>query len=265
MDETHFDESVKLLTSAAGRREAISSLGAAGIALLAALGLNGAAAKNKNQSNDGGGKGVGTGRHSKKQRRRRTKGNDTPGQDGRQQEADKTNPTANGAVDAEGIGLLRKVGPTGPTGPTGATGDRGEPGPQGLQGAPGDTGPAGPQGDTGAASTVPGPTGDTGAAGAAGEQGPPGPAGPQGPQGSPGPTFSIFEVVGPSTFVGAGEINSGVAQCPTGLRTIAGGYLNVNPSCSVVDSVRQGNRWLVRVSCPAGIPTTFQALAVCVS
>lgn len=143
MDETRFDESVKDLVSATDRRDALRSLGAAGMAFMAALGLNGAAAKKHN----GGGSKRGKGRQTKNQRKNRNQAD--------LEQAPAASP--NGAVQAEKED--NKVGPTGPPGPTGATGANSN--------VPGPTGPTGPAGPTGATSTVTGPTGPQGATGPA--------------------------------------------------------------------------------------------------
>lgn len=158
MDESRFDDSVKVLAESTGRRAALRSFGATGMALLVTLGLADAAAKNK--GNTGGGKGGGKGRgknHRKDGAKRSAKqpaGPQTPASEG------------DGGVQAEKND--KKDGPTGPIGPTG------------------------PQGETGAASTVPGPaggsgpTGPTGAAGSLGSTGAPGPTGATGPAGTSG-------------------------------------------------------------------------------
>jgi hypothetical protein len=48
VDESRFDESIKLFASSAGRRDALRSLGLVGMAALTALGLSDAAAQNNN-------------------------------------------------------------------------------------------------------------------------------------------------------------------------------------------------------------------------
>lgn len=130
MDTNRFDQSLQLFAGATGRRDAVRSLGVIGTALLAALGLSSAQAKN---NHGGGGK------------RRGGKG----GGDGA--------PDAARAVQAERKRKgKKKPGPAGPTGPTGPTGPAN--GPPGSQGPTGPTGPAGADGQAGA----PGATGPTG-------------------------------------------------------------------------------------------------------
>lgn len=130
MDETNADQHVNVRTASSGRRNALGALSAAGIALLAALGLadSGEARKKKNKS----------------------------GGDNHQNR---------GHVEKKGNGKSKPgpAGPTGPTGPagsgesvTGPTGPTGAPGPSGTTGAASQvTGPTGPRGVQG----IQGPTG----------------------------------------------------------------------------------------------------------
>jgi hypothetical protein len=102
MDETKFDRSLKTIAEFTGRRDALRSLGAAGMAALATLGIASGEAK-KNRGNGGN-------HHQNDQRAR-----------------------------AEKKGGGGKRGPTGPTGPTGpAGGGTGA----GATGPTGPTGPA---------------------------------------------------------------------------------------------------------------------------
>jgi hypothetical protein len=128
MDATRFDESVKGLVDATDRRDALRSLGAAGMALLAALGLNSAAAK----KNTGGGKGGGKGRHRKNRRKNRA---NRRGKEGQERQATAPLTAEKGPPGGLPAPL---VGPTGPTGPAGPQGAAGPAGPKG------DTGPVGP-------------------------------------------------------------------------------------------------------------------------
>ena len=73
MVETQFDESLKVLAGAADRRDALRSLGAAGMAVLAGLSLTDAAARKKSR---GGGKG--RGQKNKGRQRNRPHSNGRP-------------------------------------------------------------------------------------------------------------------------------------------------------------------------------------------
>jgi hypothetical protein len=110
MDAAGFNQSLKVLTSSAGRRYALRSLSAAGMALLVGRGLaNGGDARNRTSKHQDAGKG--------------------------QQQGDAH---ADGKGKGNGKG---KRGPTGPAGPTGPTGPAN--GGTGNQGPTGPTGPAG--------------------------------------------------------------------------------------------------------------------------
>lgn len=189
MDQTLPNPSRQGLTSAAGRRDAVRSLGAAGVALLAALGLADAARAGQHHR---------SGRKHKRRERDRKKpqtSSPAPASDG---SLDGTS-DENGLVQAEKKG---KLGPPGPAGPTGATGPggSGSQGPTGPQGATGSQGPAGPTGETGAA----GATGDTG---------------PTGPSAAP----SIVTVQGGSVPIASGGTATTDASCGCGYEAIAGG------------------------------------------
>jgi hypothetical protein len=134
MEESRFDESVKALADATDRRDALRSLGAAGMAVLAALGLADASAR---ENKNGGRKG-----RRKDRRQSRAQGR---GKDGATRQALAAAGAEAGPPDDIPAPLR---GPTGPTGPTGL------------------------QGDTGVASSVPGPAGETGPTGPAGVPGP---------------------------------------------------------------------------------------------
>jgi hypothetical protein len=178
MDESRFDQSLKTLVSATGRRNAVRSLGAAGLAFLAALGLADAAAAERTRNGDRGdrGKGGGTNRNRNRNKNRgRHANNSQPqgpkevlsvGPTGPNENGDPGDDTPVGSQNLDGNVQARKKGkgkrkrgPTGPTGPTGPAG-----GGSGSQGATGPTGPSGPPGDNGDT----GPTGATGAAGTSG-------------------------------------------------------------------------------------------------
>lgn len=138
MDETRWERSMKAIADHSGRRDALRSLGVAGMALLAALGLaDGGEAKKKHDRR---------GNDHKNQSRAAKKGGGGGGKRGSTGPTGPTGPAGGGA----GVGA---TGPTGPTGPTG------------VSGSPGATGPTGP---AGAGSQVTGPTGATGPTGSAG-------------------------------------------------------------------------------------------------
>jgi hypothetical protein len=147
MDETRLEQvepPSHATTGLAGRRDALRSLSAAGMALLATIGLtHGGEAKNKNKNHGGG--------NDRKDR---------------------------GQAERRGGGGKSKPGPTGPTGPTGpagggtGAGSTGPTGPTGARGITGNTGSMGPAGPAGAASQVTGPTGRMGPTGATGPSAP---------------------------------------------------------------------------------------------
>jgi hypothetical protein len=173
MDAKYFDQSVREVTGSSGRRNVLRSLGAAGMALLAVIGLGeGGEARNKKKNHGG--------------------GND---------HKDRTQAEKKGG----GKGKPGATGPTGPTGPAGGgtgageTGPTGPAGSTGPSGAPGVTGPAGlrgPAGPAGAASQVTGPTGPKGATG---------PAGSAGVSGTQVATVNPWEVTNSSVY---GNLNT---------------------------------------------------------
>jgi hypothetical protein len=230
MEETRFDQSVRRLTNAAGRREASRSLGAAGMALAAVLGLRTGGAAGKERHRRGGADGKGGGHDGKNRNRHRRRQDNQPGQ---------TRTPAEGADEARGPGenpgqaggvaaerkRKKKRGPTGPTGPTG---------------------PAG--GGTGA-----GATGATGPTGRTGPTGPAGPTGPTGPTGATGPNFdSVIEQGDISDPLGTtqGQVVSSTACCDTG-KLLGGGY-------SVQASGEQAFNVFVNLSRPNGDCYTAQ-------
>jgi hypothetical protein len=139
MDEIDRDYPLPLSSPLTVRREALRSVSAAGLALLAALGLVDAGEANQKR------------KHAHKQQHRQKGSDHRHGQKGQR-----------GAI-----------GPTGPTGPAGG-GTGGETGPTGPTGPHGATGDTGPEGPAGTGSQVTGPTGPTGARGETGPQGEPG-------------------------------------------------------------------------------------------
>lgn len=126
MDESRIEQSSPVMTG--GRRDALRSLSAAGMAVLAALGLAEAGEAKKNKNNGGGNN------HKKRAQAEKKRGG----------------------------GGKSKPGPTGPTGPTGPAGGgtgagaTGPTGPTGAQGNVGSTGPEGPAGPLPAVTQVEG-------------------------------------------------------------------------------------------------------------
>jgi hypothetical protein len=133
MDETRIDDTAPALAGSAGRRDALRTLGAASMAVLAASSLADAGDAKKKKKKGGGDK----------------KKNVTQAEKNKGGGKSKPGPT----------------GPTGPTGPAGGGTGAGATGPTGPAGLSGPTGPAG------AASQVTGPTGPKGATGPAGSAG----------------------------------------------------------------------------------------------
>lgn len=185
MDDTRHEQPVNALAGPAGRRDAVRSLGAAGLALVAALGLSHGAAADQKNTNGGGNNPGNRNKQRNRDRNRNNHGrpqnpaeeaaNDAGGPDGAQQES------ADAQLQAERKRKgKKKPGPTGPTGPAGPadgpTGGQGPTGPQGLAGQDGDDGATGPTG----------PTGATGKDGPDGELGPTGPTGTTGPASTSG-------------------------------------------------------------------------------
>jgi hypothetical protein len=131
MNGTRFDGSVQTLASIAGRRDALRSISAGGMALLATLGLANGGEATKKRHHHGGSK--------------------------------KHKPGGAHAEGKKGKGKPGPTGPTGPTGPAGGGSGAGSTGPTGAKGnigSAGATGPTGPKGNTGN-------TGNTGATGPA--------------------------------------------------------------------------------------------------
>jgi hypothetical protein len=167
---------------------------------------------------------------------------------------------------AGAIGAQGPKGDTGATGATGAKGDTGPAGPAGATGAKGDTGATGPtgaKGDTGAT----GAKGDTGVTGATGPQGPTGPTGATGPQGPAGVLgFNIATKGG--TAPGHGFFFD-AAVCPAGQVAVGGGAAMASSpaqgTITMVQSVPQGNRWLVDVENNGDAEIGVFAYATCVN
>lgn len=133
MDESRFDRSLQAVAGSAGRRDALRTIGAASMAVLAATSL--ADAGDAKRKNKGGGNNQKNRAHAEK----KGKGKSKPGPTG------PTGPTGP-AGGGTGAG---STGPTGPTGPTGAASQV-----TGPAGASGSTGPTGPAGLSGAESAT---------------------------------------------------------------------------------------------------------------
>jgi hypothetical protein len=118
MDENRVDQSPKAAPVFGGRRNALRSLSAAGMALLAAIGLAEAGEAKKNKHHGGG-------NNHRKQAQ------------------------AAGKKGGKGKSKPGPTGPTGPTGPAGGGTGAGSTGPTGPTGLAGETGPGGPTGPTG--------------------------------------------------------------------------------------------------------------------
>jgi hypothetical protein len=121
VDHSRFDASVRAFAASGGRRDAIRSLSAVGLSILAAVGLRGDA--------------TGAGKRRKKHRSRQ-RGRTASASSGANPPVAPTDeldvaPVADGLVEAEAR-KKSKPGPTGPTGPTGATGATGPTGPAAL-------------------------------------------------------------------------------------------------------------------------------------
>jgi len=256
MDETRFDRTLKTLAESGGRRDAVRSLGSAGMALLAALGFAADAEgmrgrrrrvrnlrerRNRDHLRSA----------DRKARREEAVTIDSPPSDtGTDEDAPSDESIQVDPLQAERKSKQGKSGKTGATGPTG---------PRGL--------PGGPTGPAGARSNVTGPTG------------PSGPTGPTGPRsivtGPTGPT-GRFSVIGefqptPRSFtVNDGSSNIGEAACPDGQHPISGGATTTNPKCFIaqswrVDAVKNGS-WKVQVTCPTGAGgASVTPFVVCIS
>lgn len=227
-DQHRFEQSLQALANPAARRDALRSLSAAGLALLAALGLTGGSEAKKNH---GGGNKHKNRTHAEK----KGKGKSKPG------------PT----------------GPTGPTGPAGGGTGAGATGPTGPQGSSGNTGPAGAAGSAGVTGPA-GPEGSTGPAGAASQV--TGPTGATGPAGSPG-TISVTTHESASFFVASNTSADGFAQCDAGAMVVGGGVNSPSAfdvRCGVVLSRAFGDSvWGVTMYCPSEASGTFVAQARC--
>jgi hypothetical protein len=129
VDEIQFDESQRVPGGPAGRRDALRTVGAAGMALLAALGLVQGSPAKKNRRRDGK-----SNKKNQTQAERKGGGKGKPGPTG------PTGPTGP-AGGGTGAGTTGATGPTGPTGPAGAASQ--VTGPTGPKGAIGTAGPAG--------------------------------------------------------------------------------------------------------------------------
>lgn len=109
--------------SSGGRRHVVGSLGAAGMAVVAALGLQTATAKKKQRS-------AGAER----------------GEGGKKGKRGPTGPTGPTGPSGSGSSSAGATGPTGPTGPAGSAGPAGTRGPAGITGPDGASGPQGEPG-----------------------------------------------------------------------------------------------------------------------
>jgi hypothetical protein len=181
MDEPQPDQHVNALAGPSGRRTALRSLSAAGMALLATLGLTTGSEAKKKKNN--GGK---NNKNNHPQAEKKGGGKGKPGPTG------PTGPTGP-AGGGTGAG---STGPTGPTGPVGQSGPTGVAGPAGAPGVAGPTGLRGPTGAAGAASQVTGPTGPKGTTGA---------TGPAGVSGTQVATVNTWEVTNSQVY---GNLNT---------------------------------------------------------
>ncbi len=242
-----------LLLGAAGRRDAVRSLGAAGLAALALLGLGDVAARSKGEA----------------ERRK------DPGQDGsrsrngkRSRRAGKPRPPAAATGDVQEPVTAPIVNPPdtdaepGAEAPAGGVeAERKKPGPRG---AIGPTGPTGPQGDLG-------PTGPRGETGSRGELGSPGRTGPTGPTG-PSPASVIR--YGDADAKTAAHSASSFADCNAGEHATGGGFsvsVDATTSITALSSVPAGSlgeepptRWFASVATQTPGSKSIQAYAVCV-
>jgi hypothetical protein len=134
MEENRVDQSSKDSTVIAGRRDALRSLSALGMAVLTTIGL-------------------GEGSDAKKNSRKNK--NEHANQERHQNHGHKRQKGEQGPTGPTGPAGSGPGGETGPTGPAGPQGDAGTEGPASQVTGP--SGPTGPQGDTG-------PKGDTGGA-----------------------------------------------------------------------------------------------------
>jgi hypothetical protein len=131
------DGARETLRSSGGRRSMLGSLGAAGIAMVAGLGLQTATAKKKSKHKPADAE---RHKHGKKGK---------PGAKGPTGPTGPTGPAGSGSGSAGATGPTGPTGPMGPAGPSGSAGEtglRGETGPQGITGPDGATGPQGEPG-----------------------------------------------------------------------------------------------------------------------
>jgi len=134
MDEPQPDQHVSALAGPSGRRTALRSLSAAGMALLATLGLTSGSDAKKKKNNGG-------------------KNNKNANQEHHRNRGHKRKKGERGAQGPSGPTGAAGSGVTGPTGPTGAMGDIGSTGPLGPTGETGLAGPTGPAGPSGGTAT----------------------------------------------------------------------------------------------------------------
>jgi hypothetical protein len=123
VDESHIDRSLNVISGTAGRRHALRSLGTAGMAALATIGLASESDARKNKHNSGG-----NNRRDRPEAEKKKGGKSKPGPTG------PTGPTGP-AGGGTGAGATGPTGPAGPAGPAGATGMTGATGPAGTNGA----------------------------------------------------------------------------------------------------------------------------------
>lgn len=242
MDETRFDRSISVIADPAGRRAALRTLGAAGVGLLAAVGLANGSGDAKGQRSKR--RKVAHKHNKNKNRGKAKKQRSSPEQALASPEVTPAAPS--GVPEEKGLvsDILKKLGPTGPTGPTGPAGPQGLTGPAGVAGSAGPAGPAGPTGD-------PGPTG---------------------PAGTP----MITRVFGeprdclPEGGPGAGGYVCTGAECPPGSVVIGGGFGSEGSGDFLHDtyafySVGSENTWLVCAKCHENVRIYAQAVCLATS
>ena len=198
-------------------------------------------------------------------------------------------------------GAIGSAGPTGPQGETGNTGSSGATGPQGTTGATGNDGAASATGTTGAngatgttgATGSAGPTGPQGETGSIGATGPTGSAGPAGPTGPQGNTGSIGPTGAPGSTGATGSTGAGavvlafttssaaansttgvLANCPSGLIAIGGGFnlsndtlkvLSSQPFMNLLPGAGDGASWEVRVQNDTVSGVSLTVFANCIN
>jgi hypothetical protein len=227
MDETRFDQALKALASSARRRDAVRSLGSAGIVFLAALGLT-HAAEGKGQDHRQKTTRSGSQRHSNV--RSSENNTETGGAlESSQEGIGASVGSERASVEAEKRGKRGKTGPTGPTGPRGPRGS-----------GDGDTGPTGPSGR--------GPTGPTGATGAT-------------------PELTIVKTQGPGGSVPSPGSATAEAVCNGAVAISGGAHLTNDRCWIVAsESISDLSKWSVTVACPDGLTNvTFTNFAICLS